>query len=164
MHAAAELTTMAQAPGWFRRPDLVVYGLVAGANALSGRGHACLSQDALQCHRDRQAEIYRQIVRIALSYHPRFDDQWATTRPHYLQQCLPSQQLGQMQNLTVILVIFAMPIFEVRVWEVPGYCQSRLPPAPQWVFEVANWFATLSEMNCFLIVAKMSLRDVEAYT
>lgn len=148
-HAAAELTTMAQGPGWSRRPGLLVCGLVAGANALSGRDNECLWQRALHCHRDRQAEIYRQIVRISLSYHLHFDDQWATNRPHYPQRSLPSQQLGQTQNLTVILVIFAMPIFETREWEVPGCCQSRLSPAPLWVSEVWNWFAILSEMNCF---------------
>ncbi len=68
-----------------------------------------------------------------------------------------------MQNLTLILVTSVMPTFETQEWEVLEYHQSRLQLAPQWVFEVANWSAILTEKNRFWIVAEMFLLDVEAY-
>ena len=162
MHAGEGLTTMIRLRGRIQGTDLLGDGLTASAHSHSRQGCASLLQDAPQCLHDHQAEIYHQIVKSSLSCHPRFDDQSATTQPHYQRLHLPWQQQGQMQNLTVILVTAVMAIFETQVWEAPDCYQSRLGLAPRWVFEVASWCATLIE-NRFETVAKMSQLGGEAY-
>lgn len=131
MHAAAELTRMAQGHGCFQGLGLLVGGLTASAHSHLRSDRASLLRDAPQCPHDRRAEIYHQMVKTSSSCHPRFDDQWVTIRPHYQQRGLPSQQLGQMQNLTVILVTFAGPIFGTQEWEVADCYRDRLPLAHQ---------------------------------
>ena len=162
MHAEEGLTTMTRLRGRNQGTDLLGDGLTATAHSHSRQGCASLLQDAPQCLHDRQAEICHQIVKSSLSCHPRFDDQLVTTQPHYQRRYLPWQQQGQMQSSTVILVTAVMAIFETQVWEAPDCYQSRLGLAPQWVSEVASWYATLIE-NRFETVAKMSQLDGEAY-
>ena len=145
MHAEEELTTMTLVHGRIQGTDLLGDGLTVSAHSHSRQGCASLLPDAPQCLHDHQAEIYHQIAKSSLSCHPRFDDQLVTTQPHCQRRCLPSQQQGQMQNLTVILVTAVMAIFETQAWEAPDCYQSRLGLAPRWVFEVASWCATLIE-------------------